>query len=734
MAETKTTIAAEFQLDGSKAEVSLGLIRTKLKEARAELSTAIINFGEFSKEAENAAKKVDFLKNNFEKVNKLVTTFDGEAKFAAFGGAVSTIANGFTAAQGAIALFGAESKEVDEVLKGVNSAMALSQGIDGVLEGIKSFKTLRTVLLSYSVVQKAATAAQLIFNAVMAANPIGLLVIAITALIAGVVALTSYFMSNAKANKENAKAVKENEKALEGQKKANEKANDELVRGQAYQIAMAKANGQSTKAIRALELKLIDEKIATEQLSRETANNTLVKNANTLATLKQTGASDDLIKKQEEVLADSIKFANEQTANLRKSLIDRVELQRKHNVEIATENTTANTKAIEKGKQNAEKANEAREKANQKEIDDLKIKNQTAIELAKIAGKNTVTLRATQIDAEIALIKSKGPKFIEQVTALENEKRIAAATAIADGEKAAFEALKIKNEEELKLAKLAGEDTFALRAKQIDAEILLLQSKSGNFKEAIATLEREKVEVGAQAEADAKAKADEKKKVRDDLIKELQKESQRTELAALQEQFNTDYALLEGNEEARKLLVEKYAKQKAGIIKKYSDEETATEQAAFELKKKLLDGVSSALTAASDVVGRETAAGKALAVAGSLINTYSAIAGTLKAFSGKAVPGYAIAQAIATGLVGFAAVRNIIKTKVPAKSGGGGSAGVSVPTTITAPVPPQAESTRLEQGQINQIGNAAGRAFVVESDITGNQEKIKRLNRQARIN
>jgi hypothetical protein len=69
---------------------------------------------------------------------------------------------------------------------------------------------------------------------------------------------------------------------------------------------------------------------------------------------------------------------------------------------------------------------------------------------------------------------------------------------------------------------------------------------------------------------------------------------------------------------------------------------------------------------------------------------------------------------------------------VPGRASGGGA---NIPSSpVTAPVVPQAESTRLDQGQINQIGNAAGRAFVVESDITGNQEKIKRLNRQARIN
>jgi hypothetical protein len=125
-----------------------------------------------------------------------------------------------------------------------------------------------------------------------------------------------------------------------------------------------------------------------------------------------------------------------------------------------------------------------------------------------------------------------------------------------------------------------------------------------------------------------------------------------------------------------------------------------------------------------------------LAVASSLIDTYASITSTIRAAArtpAGGIPGYAIAQGIAVGIAGLAAVRNILKVKVPNSSSSGGVG--SVPTTpITAPVAPQAESTRLEQGQINQIGNAAGRAFVVESDITGNQEKIRRLNRQARIN
>jgi ribosomal protein S13 len=50
-----------------------------------------------------------------------------------------------------------------------------------------------------------------------------------------------------------------------------------------------------------------------------------------------------------------------------------------------------------------------------------------------------------------------------------------------------------------------------------------------------------------------------------------------------------------------------------------------------------------------------------------------------------------------------------------------------------APLSPSFQATTLNQAQVNQIGNVAARAYVVESDISGNQERIIRLNRAARI-
>jgi hypothetical protein len=84
------------------------------------------------------------------------------------------------------------------------------------------------------------------------------------------------------------------------------------------------------------------------------------------------------------------------------------------------------------------------------------------------------------------------------------------------------------------------------------------------------------------------------------------------------------------------------------------------------------------------------------------------------------VPGYAIAQAIATGAVGFANVKKILSTKVPTKSGGGGGGG-SVPTAQ-----PQAPSFNIVGAtETSQLAEAIGeqtqepvQAYVVANDVT----------------
>lgn len=169
------------------------------------------------------------------------------------------------------------------------------------------------------------------------------------------------------------------------------------------------------------------------------------------------------------------------------------------------------------------------------------------------------------------------------------------------------------------------------------------------------------------------------------------------------------------------------------------DEENAekTKKLVEEETKTRVDSamaVANATSALGAIVGEQTMAGKALGVASALINTYVGASEVIRAKSvlpepfGTIQKIASVAAIIATGLK---TVRTITAVQVP--GGGGGGSMPSMPS-ISAPLMPQVSTTTLNQAQVNQIGNVAARAFVVESDVTGNQERIQRLNRAARIN
>lgn len=143
----------------------------------------------------------------------------------------------------------------------------------------------------------------------------------------------------------------------------------------------------------------------------------------------------------------------------------------------------------------------------------------------------------------------------------------------------------------------------------------------------------------------------------------------------------------------------------------------------------LMKQTGEALGALSEVVGKETATGKVLAVAQALINTYQGIAAGVKLGFPLAIP--AVAAAAATG---FAAVKNILKVKVPGKSGDSGGNIPNLGNTTPSLLQPAFQTTRLDPFSLNQIGNAASRAFVLEHDVATNAERVRRLNRAARIN
>ena len=247
-------------------------------------------------------------------------------------------------------------------------------------------------------------------------------------------------------------------------------------------------------------------------------------------------------------------------------------------------------------------------------------------------------------------------------------------------------------------------------------------------------IEAENKSKATQEKAEAKELADFKKILRDaEAVSEQEKRD--LELIKIQEQY--DNLILQAEENNIKTDELEAARDEAKKLKqkefddKDLEAQKATAAASLEITKLELDakqtalsGYASALSSISGIIGQETEAGKGLAIASSLVNTYASIAGQLKAFSGVPIPGYAIAQAIATGAVGLANVKKIASVKVPKSKGSSGATSGSVAGSVgSAPAPPSFNI--VGASDTNQLADAIGgqtqqpiQAFVVANDVT----------------
>jgi len=128
------------------AEGSIGSLKKQLKEAQNEVVALSDKFGATSQQAVIAAKKAAELRDRIGDAKALTDAFNPDQKFRALTSSLSGVAGGFAAVQGAMGLFGSESENLQKTLVKVQSAMALSQGLESVGNSIDSFKNLGTVI------------------------------------------------------------------------------------------------------------------------------------------------------------------------------------------------------------------------------------------------------------------------------------------------------------------------------------------------------------------------------------------------------------------------------------------------------------------------------------------------------------------------------------------------------------------------------------------------------------
>ena len=141
--------------------------------------------------------------------------------------------------------------------------------------------------------------------------------------------------------------------------------------------------------------------------------------------------------------------------------------------------------------------------------------------------------------------------------------------------------------------------------------------------------------------------------------------------------------------------------------------------------------VSDSIIKAGEIAGQETEAGKALAVAGALINTYQGISAGVALGFPLAIPAVAAAAS-----VGFQSVKSILAVKTPQGGGGGGAGGNNISDGGGQAAQPafnlvgRSNVNQLQTG-LEQQETAPVRAFVVGSSVTSQQEADRATQSQA---
>lgn len=414
MAQNKI-VTLDLQTNIDQAEKSVGSLKSQLREAQNEVAALSDKFGATSREAVEAAKKAGQLKDKIGDAKALTDAFNPDAKFKSLTASLSGAAGGLAAVTGAYGLLGGQSKEVEGLILKVQSAMALSSGLQAVGESVDSFKQLRAVVSSYTLVQKISTAAQWLWNAAMSANPLGAIVLVIAAVIAAGYKLISFFMESAAANETAMAATKKNTNALKEQEKSTKSNSEALKENNDKQYALAKASGASAEELRKLSLKHAEETIALNKKNTMLARSTFLREADTLAALKANGASDEVIAAQDKLVKAAYTSFDKQREGLYASYKDRRKVITDNEVAIVQERTDANKKATEDAQKNHDELLAKQKEANIKKLEEIKKqKEREAAEEKSFKDKITTT----QLDniAEDARIKDDaGTKQLESL-------------------------------------------------------------------------------------------------------------------------------------------------------------------------------------------------------------------------------------------------------------------------------------------------------------------------------
>jgi hypothetical protein len=252
MAITKT-VNLDVQSNLDESTKSVGSLKAQLREAQSEVAALSDKFGATSQQAIEAAKRASELKDRIGDAKALTDAFNPDAKFAALSSSLAGVAGGFSAVTGAIGLLGVESKQVEEQILKVQSAMAIASGLQQLGESADAFKQMKAVAIDAFKGIKAA----------IGSTGIGLFVVALGT-------IYEYWDDI----KEAVSGVSEQQLRLNDISQRNVDQAEEKLKTITAQDNILKLQGKSEKEILAIKIKQTDEAITATKINIENQKTT----------------------------------------------------------------------------------------------------------------------------------------------------------------------------------------------------------------------------------------------------------------------------------------------------------------------------------------------------------------------------------------------------------------------------------------------------------------------------
>lgn len=756
MASVEKDILLKVKTDTTEAQGQFKSLKQELRSIENQLIQMAESGDTGSVAFKTLQKRAGEVKDQIGDTKAAIKALSSDTfKLDAFTQAAQGIAGGFAAAQGAMSLFGTENAAVEEAIKKTQGAMALLQGVTAITNILQKETAFSAFFLgraqqANSIATEGAAVATKGFSKALIATGIGAIVVAVGTLIA--------YWDDLK------ESIGLTNDKLDSTKKAVESVGESFgkERAEVEQLTY-EFNQHNTSAKRKQEIIGELQKISPNYfgtLNKEkTKVEDLTKAQNKFNTALQKQALLKGFQKQLEELGNEQAKLNVQieTGTAEAGFFTKHFVAMKN---IFTEdifNPEAIAKKIQKA--GAEGA-EARIKQIEKQIGVVNsLIKKTETEIDQMGGEAIVEapkpvqkrVKSKKELAEEAAKEKRELEDKERKLSLEADKRYLdeymASQRFTDEQK-------IKKAEELYLALSISEKDYNDALKKIEEEKQKRLNKSYDDAEKTndayfdhlinnaksngqdtATLELQKLEkllqiqkeYGKNTVAIEDQIALKKKEINEKSLEEQKKqlEISRVDYSQTYDQINT-------------LLNDAKTK---GIItqKEYNDAIKQLDDAQLQGKKAFTKAIGDLFGALSETLGKETKAGKALATAQALINTYLGISEVLRAKNPYPEPfgtAVKVASAATIALNGFNTVRNINKVQVP--GGGGGSVpamqNVSMAPSGGATQTSGLDSTQLQlDAQGNLLQQRSVRTYVLETDISSKQQRSRRLQQTSTL-